>query len=407
VRLAFVTSTPMSVGGGSGTYVGISVLQQALVAHGCRVARVAPPPGPMPLGHTIQRLAFNLAAGRRLVRLGTLDGVLGFDLDGFLLRYRWPYVAAIKGVLAEELTFERGAVRASLWLQSCLERVNVRRAPLVLTTSEYARQQIARHYGVSAAKIAVVPEPIDLARWRAALGAGDPAPWAPAILTVCHLYPRKRVDVLLRAMPRVLEAVPAARLRVVGVGPEAERLGALRAALGLEAAVAFLGQVPFTQLAREYRDCALFCLPSQQEGFGIVLLEAMAAGRPIVACRAAAVPEVAPDGEAARLVPPNDPAALAAALIALLGDRERAAALGRAGAARVERYDAPRVADQFLAATRPLFGRPGPLVAAPPGPAAVQAIDWAGPSLSPAARPMLLRSAGEGRARARRSDGNE
>lgn len=357
MRLAFVTSTPTSVQGGSGTYVGIAVLQRAVEALGCAVELVAPAPGPMPLGHAAQRLAFNLGVRRRLAALGTLDGVVGFDLDGCLLPHRWPFVASIKGVLAEELTFERGGVRASLWFQSRLERLNVQRAPRVLTTSQYARGRIARHYGVRAEKIAVVPELIDLEHWRDALAAaGPPAVWSPTILTVCHLYPRKRVEVLLQALPRVLAAVPDARLHVVGVGPEAPRLEALRTSLGLEAAVTFLGQIPFAQLVREYRDCALFCLPSQQEGFGIVFLEAMAAARAVVACRAAAVPEVVPDGLAGRLVPPRDPAALAATLVDLLRDRDQAAALGQHGAAHVERYAAPRVAAEFLAATRPIFG---------------------------------------------------
>ncbi|MGN6813854.1 MAG: glycosyltransferase family 4 protein [Thermomicrobiales bacterium] len=352
MRLVFLTSTPLSVRGGSGTFVGISVLRDALIALGHQVAVVAPPPGPMPLGHAAQRIGFNLRAGQRLAALGgPVDCVIGFDLDGCLLRHRWPFVASIKGVLAEELTFERGVVRFSLWTQSRFERLNVRRAPLVLTTSQYARSRIAAAYGVSPAKIAVVPEPIDLAHWRAALAAaGDPAAWTPTILTVCHLYPRKSVDVLLRAMTRVRAAMPDARLHVVGVGPEAAGLAALRDALGLADAVTFLGHIPFDQLTREYRDCALFCLPSRQEGFGIVLLEAMAAGRTVVTTTAAAMPEVVPDGVAGRLVLPGDPDALADALIALLTDRAQAELFGRQGACHVAAYDAPRVAERFLEA---------------------------------------------------------
>jgi glycosyltransferase involved in cell wall biosynthesis len=363
VRLAFLTSTPLTVRGGSGTYVGIATLARAIEGLGHRVDFVAAPPGPMPLGHAAQRFGFNLRAGRRLAALPEEpDVVVGFDLDGCFIRHRRPFIASIKGVLAEELTFERGIVRFSLWTQSRLERRNVRRAPLVLTTSNYARERIAAHYGVPAAKIAVVPEPIDLAHWRAALAAaGDRAAWTPTILTVCHLYPRKSVAVLLRAMPRVLAAVPAARLRVVGTGPELDALLALRAELGLGQSVSFLRHIPFDALAREYRDCALFCLPSRQEGFGIVLLEAMAAGRAVVACRAAAIPEVVPDGVAGQLVPPGDPAALADTLIGLLSDRARADRLGEAGARHVEAYDAPRVAEQFLATIEPALvgkGRP-------------------------------------------------
>src|SRR5262245_18612317 len=128
MHIAFLTSTPMSVRGGSGTYVGITVLQSALAARGHEVTLVSSTSGPSPLGHATQRVAFNVGAGRRLAALGPkLDGVVGFDLDGCLLRRDRPFVASIKGVLAEELTFERGMVRFSLWVQSRLERLNVRR----------------------------------------------------------------------------------------------------------------------------------------------------------------------------------------------------------------------------------------------------------------------------------------
>ncbi len=357
MRLAFLTSTPHSVQGGSGTFVGINVLQRALEAAGHQIDLISPPAGPMPFGHAAQRIGFNLRAGARLAALPQQpDAVIGFDLDGCLLQHQQPFVASIKGVLAEELQFEQGAVRFSLWLQSRFERRNVHRAPLVLTTSNYARIRIAENYGISTAKITIVPEPIDLPHWQAALAAaGSPADWAPTILTVCHLYPRKSVDLLLRALPAVLTAIPQARLRVVGVGPELERLLALRDSLGLRQSATFLQHIPFEQLAREYRDCAVFCLPSRQEGFGIVLLEAMAAGKAVITSRIAAMPEVVPDGVAGLLVPPGDPAALAAALIALLSDRARAETLGRQGAAHVTAYGAPQVAAQFIAAITPML----------------------------------------------------
>ena len=97
-------------------------------------------------------------------------------------------------------------------------------------------------------------------------------------------------------------------------------------------------------------DC--FCLPSVQEGFGIVLLEAMAAGLPIVACRAAAVPEVVPDGVTGRLVEPRSPERLADALEEILTDSRRRKDYGDAGRCRAAEFSAPRVAQRFLEAAR-------------------------------------------------------
>jgi glycosyltransferase involved in cell wall biosynthesis len=162
---------------------------------------------------------------------------------------------------------------------------------------------------------------------------------------VAHLYPRKDVAGLLQAMARLRSA---AVLRVVGSGPELDRLKALAGSLGLGARAEFAGHVSFARLAAEYRRAAVFCLPSREEGFGIVFLEAMAAGLPVVAAHAGAAPEVL--GGSGVLVPPGDPAALASALEALLADPMRRAALAADGLRRVERFEADAVAGEFLEA---------------------------------------------------------
>ena len=346
-RLLFVTGTPAGVRQGSGTFVGISVLRQALEDAGHRVEQLAPDLSSHAL---LPRLAFNLAARRDAARRGAFDAVVGFDLDGLFVRVPGARrVASIKGVIADERRFERGWTRFAMGLAARLERANVRRADVVLTTSAYAATRIVEEYGVERSRIAVVPEPIALARWKTAL---DAAPRAPrggeaVVLCVAHLYPRKNVAALVRAMT-MLEA--PVRLRIVGTGPETPKLEALVRELGLGNRAAILGHVPFESLVAEYRNADVFCLPRLQEGFGIVFLEAMAAGLPIVACRAAAVPEVVPDGECGLLVPPHEIRALASALDRLGSDASERTRLGEAGRRRVERYDASLVASELLEA---------------------------------------------------------
>jgi phosphatidyl-myo-inositol dimannoside synthase len=345
-RLLFVTGTPADVRGGSGTFVGISVLRRALEARGQQVELLAPEPG---RGASLAgRLVFNLRARGAARRLRP-DIVVGFDLDGvFLRRGGAPSVASLKGVLADEARFEHGAPRVRLTVESFFERAHARKADLVVTTSAYSAAAIAREYGIDPARIRVVPESIELDRWREALDAAESLPRdPPGILCVAHLYPRKDVAALLEAMTRIRSP---AILRVVGIGPELERLRSLAGRLALGARVEFADQISYARLAAEYRRATIFCLPSRQEGFGIVFLEAMASGASIVAAAAGAVPEVLSGGDCGVLVPPGDPASLAAALQDLLEDPARRARLAAAGLRRVERFDAPRVAGEFLEA---------------------------------------------------------
>ena len=356
-RLAFVTSTPLSVAGGSGTYVGIRELGRFLAERGVRVSTYAPrwwSPS-----YTLKRLLFNLEVARRL-RSGRHDWVVGFDLDGFHYGRAptAPYIASIKGVIADELRNERGTVRVMLAVQAAFERLAVHRARVVVATSRYSRARIVEAYGISPAKVVLVPEPIDLRAWEGGQGeAGCAEADPPAILTVAHLYPRKNVGVLLHAYARLRGAGVRFQGWIVGEGPCRRAWERLRDELGLQGCVEFLGTVSRRALEARYRQAAVFCLPSRQEGFGIVFLEAMANARPIVAARAAAVPETVTEGEVGLLADPDNPDEFARGLATLLGDRDLRRHMGAAGRRRVESYRADRVAELFLVTVQAALDR--------------------------------------------------
>ncbi|MBM3221432.1 MAG: glycosyltransferase family 4 protein [Candidatus Rokubacteria bacterium] len=280
--------------------------------------------------------------------------MLGVDLDGFLWARRRPggaraYVVALKGIIADELRNERGLVRMLLGIQARWERRNTERADRVIVPSRYSAGIAAALYGVPAAKLAVVPEPIDLAEWRRRFAAVPARTGArPTVLCVARLYPRKRVEDLLEAAALLRARITGLQIRIVGEGPEHSRLHGVHRQLGLGDSAVFLGHVDRDTLALEYSRARCFCLPTVQEGFGLVFAEAMAAGLPVVACRAAAVPEVVRDGETGLLVPPRTPAALAAALERMLGDDGLRKEMGMAGRARVEALDLVPVARRFL-----------------------------------------------------------
>jgi glycosyltransferase involved in cell wall biosynthesis len=347
-RLAFVTSTPLSVSGGSGTYVGIRELARNLEERQVRIATYAPTfwsPS-----FTVKRLLFNVLIARRL-RREQHDWVVGFDLDGFHYGRHpvAPYVASVKGVIADELKNERGVVRFMLGVQAAFERLAVRRAQVVVATSRYSRDRIVEAYGIPSAKVVLVPELIDLRGWdleHAATPTHEADP--PAVLTVAHMYPRKNLPVLLRAYARLRADGVAFQGWIVGDGPCRRDWERLRDDLSLQGQVAFLGTISRRALADRYRRAAVFCLPSRQEGFGIVFLEAMAHARPIVAARAAAVPETVSDGEVGILAEPDDPGAFAHGLASLLADHDLRQSMGEAGRRRVEEYRADRVAGLFL-----------------------------------------------------------
>lgn len=334
MRIAFLTSTPANVEQGSGTWVGIATLARALRDADHRVdvldlmlrTRI----------HTFDRMRYNEFL--RFRNLKWYDLVVGFDMDGYALRV--PHVAALKGVLADEAGFERGVTRRLMRLQARFERRNVRRAGRVIATSAYSARRIMELYG-PLQRPHVVPELIDLHRWQERFSAARPRSTGRfVVLTVARLYRRKRIDVLLAAAAKLCRAVPELEVRIVGDGPEAQRLRAMAPPCAL-----FLGTVSAEALATEYRNADVFCLPSVQEGFGIVLLEAMAAGKPIIAARAGAAPEVAPHG---LLAEPDDAGALAEAMHRLWSDRVLAAEIAQQGRRIVMQYDAPLVARQFL-----------------------------------------------------------
>jgi len=183
--------------------------------------------------------------------------------------------------------------------------------------------------------------------------AGIPAD-APLALAVGRLIEQKDHATLLRAFARVLPTVPDARLAILGGGPLEAETRRLVAELGLEDAVTLPGRTDI----RDWLERAdVFVHTSRWEGFGIVLLEAMLAGLPVVATRVSAVPEVVAEGETGLLVEPGDDAGVAEALGALLADRARAAALGGAGLERARNeFSVARMTERTLAVYRDATG---------------------------------------------------
>jgi glycosyltransferase involved in cell wall biosynthesis len=328
--------------------VGIQTLFKALRNLGIEVDLVAPKYH-LPI-YTAQRLLFNERL--RFDRMQGYDVTVGFDMDGYRIAGRGCglHVASIKGVIADEMRYETGLTRATMAIQSRCEATHVGRANLVMTTSAYAAERMKQLYEVSGVRI--VPECIDLTGWEELLRRhpATPDPRKFVVLSVARFYRRKRLQDLLGAAVLLRNQIPGLEIRIVGDGPERKKLMRLHHAKALEGTVKFLGDVSQDELAAEYARCDVFSLPSVQEGFGIVFLEAMTACKPIVAVRAAAVPEVVRHGI---LVEPENESAIAAAIEKLYRDPQLGASLGAAGRQLVSSYDAPRIAQIFLSELKP------------------------------------------------------
>jgi phosphatidyl-myo-inositol dimannoside synthase len=182
---------------------------------------------------------------------------------------------------------------------------------------------------------------------------------APTVLVVGRIRKDERYkghDALLDVWPSIVSAIPEARLVFVGDGDDRPRLEGRIRDEGLATSTHVMGLASRAQLREAYASCRVFAMPSGDEGFGIVFLEAMSAGRPCIGAYGAAEDVIDP-GRTGLLVPPRDTPALEAALLRLLADSELCREMGNAGRLRAKRHFSERsLADKLY---RALNAKPG------------------------------------------------
>lgn len=222
-----------------------------------------------------------------------------------------------------------------------LDRALARYQNQIITISHHLRRFYVEVEGLPADKISTIHYGLDPGAFLQRVGEGAdvraelgmPAD-VPLVGVVGRLTEQKGHAYLLDAFAEVIQALPSAHLLVVGDGELRPALEQQAARLGLQDSVTFTGRredVPRIMMALD-----VLVMPSLWEGFGLVLLEAMAAGKPVVASRVSAIPEIVVEGETGLLVPPADPKALAQALLVILVDPTRAVGMGHRGRARLE-----------------------------------------------------------------------
>ncbi|MBW3614272.1 MAG: glycosyltransferase family 4 protein [Actinobacteria bacterium] len=295
--------------------------------------------GQFPEAHTFSyRLARELRG-----RTGEFDVVhdnqcLGRGLRE-VLASGWPVLATIHHPITVDFELELEHA-GSAWRRFTLRRwysflpaqiEMAREVPRVLTVSESSRRDIVEQMGVAPERMAVVPVGVDHTRFRPLPGHRRVP--GRLLTTASADVPLKGLVPLLEAVAKVRTERPEVHLVVIGKQRAGSKLPSVLERLDLGAAVSFVSGVSDERIVELYAEAELAVVPSLYEGFSLPAVEAMACGTPVLATTGGALPEVVgTGGDTGRLVPPNDPQALASAIIELLDDpaaRERLAEGGR------------------------------------------------------------------------------
>ncbi len=279
------------------------------------------------------------------------EGVVALLLK---LRAGTPYVVFAHG---EDVSVARLSGQHRLWT-----RLVLRSAEAVVANSRNTARLLMEEWGQPEEKVRVHHPGVDTELFRPAQGtAGRPAEWVgrTVVLTVGRLQRRKGHDILVGALPEIGRHVPDVLYAIVGDGEERTRLEEIAERTGVKERVQFLGELADADVLNRLQHCDVFALPNREvecdiEGFGIVLLEAQACGKPVLAGRSGGTADTLKEGETGYLVPCETAEGIVAPLVRLLTDEPLRSKMGAAGREWVcEHFDWSRVS---LAAV-PLFER--------------------------------------------------
>ncbi len=286
----------------------------------------------------------------RYILDGKFDVVHGLDVYSsmalivipFAHRHRIPCVLTCHTVMNSDF---------SIFLQRPMG-LALRRADRLIAVSR-AAARFSHLLGFPEKRITVVPNGVDLSCFngkidaflmREELGIGD----EPLVVTVSRLIKRKNPELLISAFAKVLKVVPDAKLVIAGSGREKDNLSRQVESLNITNSVFMVGGLAKEKVAQLMAAADVFVLPSKMESFGLSLLEASAAGVPVVCSNAGGVPEVFQDGFNALLYPPGDDNAMAKAIICLIQDRELAKKISANAVETASRFTWEMTAERTL-----------------------------------------------------------
>ncbi len=256
-----------------------------------------------------------------------------------------PFIHTIHGVLADEYEQAKKNGYASLRARiannfmerlGTLEDEMAHDATLIVTISNYSLEKIQKYYSINPSKVRIVPNGVDIEKFKPAQNAkaskklfelGD----EPVVLFIGSLIPRKGLLYLVEAAKKIVKERPDTIFLIVGEGPLKQQLTASLEGANLLGNFKFLGNVKDEFLPDVYNCCDVFVLPSIQEGQGIVLLEAQASGKPVVAFDVGGVNEAILNGQTGFLVKRGNTEELVDGLLSLLSNKFLREKMGEKG----------------------------------------------------------------------------
>ncbi len=253
--------------------------------------------------------------------------------------FHLPLIVSLHGTDVERLPHERRVYR---WLL----HEALRNATAITACSSALLDSVTSSHLSMNAPAVVISNGIAVETFAKA----EPCPHErPYILTISRLVHAKGVDLILRGFAQLPAEYHHVSLWIIGDGPLRSKLERLAFELGLRDRVLFLGSISQELVSSLIAGCEVLALGSRSEAFGIVLLEAMAAGKPVIATAIGGIPELVSHGQNGLLVPPEDPEALSNAMAQLLADAELRRVMGQHGRSFVQRhYTWERQGERFL-----------------------------------------------------------
>lgn len=347
--VAFVAPTVEILGGHA---VQLRELAHGLRSEGYEVLFVPINPGFLPGLRWIRHVPYLRTVVNEAMYVATLLRLRQADVVHIFSASYWSFVLApLPAILAARgfgkrvvLHYHSGEAADHLARWGLLVHPWLRLADEIVVPSEYLRAVFARH----GYRTRVIRNIVDTARF----GYRERRILRPRLLSTRNLEPHYRVDNTLLAFARVRAAYPEATLTVAGYGSEEARLRRLAAALGVEG-IRFVGRVEPEAMPRLCDEADIFVNSSVIDNQPVSVLEAFAAGLPVVSTATGGLATLVRDGETGLIVPPEDPEAMADAALRFLDDHEWAATIAFRARQEVEQYTWPRVRHEWTATYAP------------------------------------------------------